>query len=187
VVSGPTPAPSDLPGFVAEGRPVPLRVRLRGLRLRLRWGRRLGLGKGAAVGRGVRLSLARGGRLALGDGAWLGDGSTVIAAGEVRIGAGTLVGPATMLAASELVAIGDGCLLGDEVMASDRALTVEDAFRPDGERPLVVRPVRVGDGARVGPRACLLAGSEVSAGAVVGPRVVVQGAALQTRVRSSSP
>jgi acetyltransferase-like isoleucine patch superfamily enzyme len=55
---------------------------------------------------------------------------------------------------------------------------VEDALRVDGERPLVVRPVRVGDGARIGPRACLLAGADVAAGAVVGPRVVVDGAVV---------
>ena len=100
----------------------------------------------------------------------------MVAGGEVRIGAGTLVGPGSVLSASELVSIGDGCLLGDEVMVSDRALTVEDAARADGERPVVVRPVVVEDGARVGPRACLLAGSRVCAGAVVGPREVVEGA-----------
>jgi acetyltransferase-like isoleucine patch superfamily enzyme len=170
------PSPSDLPSFLIHGTRPPLRFRLRVLRLRLRWGRRLGLGKGAFVGRGVRLRLPPGGRLVLGDWAWLGDRSTVLAYGEVRIGARTLVGPESVLAASELVAIGDRCLLGDEVMVSDRALTVEDAMRPDGSRPLVVRPVRVGDGARIGPRACLLAGSCVGAGAVVGPREVVQGA-----------
>ncbi|MGH2822972.1 MAG: acyltransferase [Thermoleophilaceae bacterium] len=181
VVSGPTPAPSDLPSFLVEGGHAPLRLRARRVVLRLRWGRRLGLGKRAFVGAGVRLSLARGARLTLGEGAWLGDRSTVRATGEVRIGAGTLVGPETVLAATELVAIGNGCLLGDEVMASDRALTVEDAMRPDGERPLVVRAVLVGDGARIGPRACLLAGSDVAAGAVVGPRVVVQGAIQRRR------
>ena len=45
------PAPSDLPEFVAEGGLAPLRVRLRVVRLRLRWGRRVELGKGAFVGR----------------------------------------------------------------------------------------------------------------------------------------
>jgi acetyltransferase-like isoleucine patch superfamily enzyme len=169
------PAPSDLPGFLAEGGRVPLRFRLRVLRLRLRWGRRLGLGKGAFVGRGVRLRLSRGGRLVLGSGAWLGDRCTVVAGGEVRIGAGSLIGPESVLSAAESVSIGERCLLGDEVMVSDRALTVEDAARADGERPVVVRPVVVGDGARVGPRACLLAGSRVGAGAVVGPREVVAG------------
>jgi acetyltransferase-like isoleucine patch superfamily enzyme len=169
------PGPSGLPGFLAEGGRVPLRFRLRVVGLRLRWGGRIELGQGAAVGRGVRLRLSRDGRLVLGSGAWLGDRCTVVAGGEVRVGAGTLVGPESVLSASELVSIGDRCLLGDEVMASDRALTVEDAARADGERPVVVRPVVVEDGARVGPRACLLAGSRVGAGAVVGPREVVEG------------
>jgi acetyltransferase-like isoleucine patch superfamily enzyme len=175
-VSGPTPAPSDLPEFLAAGGRAPLRLRLRAVRLRLRWGRRLELAKGAFVGKHVRLHLDRAGRLVLGEGAWLGDRSTVQAGGEVRIGAGTLVGPGSVLAARELVSIGAGCLLGDEAMASDSALTVKDAWRADGSRPVVVRPVEVGDGARVGPRACLLAGSVVGPGAVVGPREVVVGA-----------
>jgi acetyltransferase-like isoleucine patch superfamily enzyme len=176
MASRPTPAPSDLPSFVGEGGPVPLPARLRVVRLRLRWGRRLGLGKGAFVGRGVRLRLGRGARLELGPGAWLGDRSIVHARGEVRIGAGSLVGPGSVLSAAQSVSIGERCLLGDEVMVSDRALTAEDALRPDGSRPVVVRPVSIGDGARVGPRACLLAGSRVAAGAVVGPREVVDGA-----------
>jgi len=180
-VSGPAPAPSDLPGFLVAGGRAPLRLRLRGVRLRLRWGRRLELARGAFVGTDVRLHLDRGARLVLGEGAWLGDRSTVRAGGEVRIGAGTLIGPESVLAARELVSIGANCLLGDEAMASDCALTVEDAQRPDGERPLTVRPVRVGDGARIGPRACLLAGAEVAPGAVVGPREVVGGAVERQR------
>jgi acetyltransferase-like isoleucine patch superfamily enzyme len=176
-----TPAPSDLPAFVLSGGRPPLRFRLRVVRLRLRWGRRLGLGRGAFVGRGVRLRLRGRGRLVLGAGAWLGDRCTVVAVGEVRIGAGTLVGPESVLNAAQSVSIGERCLLGDEVMVSDRALTVEDATRAEGERPVVVRPVVVGDGARVGPRACLLAGSRVGAGAVVGPREVVVGAVERRR------
>ena len=174
MAAGPNPAPSDLPAWFSDGRRVPLRFRFRVLRLRLRWGRRIELGKGAVVGRGVRLRLARGGRLVLGSGAWLGDRSTVVASGEVRIGSGSLVGPESVLSAAQSVSIGSGCLLGDEVMVSDRALTAEDALR--GERSEVVLPVVVEDGARVGPRACLLAGARVGPGAVVGPREVVPGA-----------
>jgi len=169
-----TPAPSDLPAWFSAGRRVPLRVLLRVLRLRLRWGRRLELGKGAVVGRGVRLRLGSDGRLVLGSGAWLGDRCTVVAAGEVRIGAGSLVGPESVLSAAQSISVGERCLLGDEVMVSDRALTAEDALR--GSRSVAVRPVVVGDGARVRPRACLLAGSCVGAGCVVGPREVVVGA-----------
>jgi len=169
-----TPAPSDLPAWFSAGRRPPVLVFLRVLRLRLRWGRGLELGKGAAVGRGVRLRLAGGGRLVLGSGVWLGDGSTVVASGEVVIGAGSLVGPESVLSAAQSIEIGERCLLGDEVMVSDRALTAEDALR--GSRSEVVRPVVVEDGARVGPRACLLAGARVGASAVVGPREVVGGA-----------
>jgi acetyltransferase-like isoleucine patch superfamily enzyme len=107
----------------------------------------------------------------LGPGVWLGDRSTVVASGSVRIGAGSLVGPESVLSAAQSVSVGERCLLGDEVMVSDCALTAGDALR--GERTAVVRPVVVEDGARVGPRACLLAGSHVPAGSVVGAREVV--------------
>jgi acetyltransferase-like isoleucine patch superfamily enzyme len=178
----PTPPPSDLPA-----RPSPAAAARRAW-LRVRWGRRLVLGRRAHLGRGVRLRLDRGGgRLVLGDGAWLGERSVVRAGGEVRIGSRTVVGPESVLAAAELVSIGEDCLLGDEVMLSDTALTVEDAARPDGERPLVVRPVRVGDRARIGPRACLLAGASVGAGAVVGPRALVDGPVDEGAVASGVP
>ena len=95
----------------------------------------------------------------------------MVASGEVRIGSGSLVGPESVLSAARSISIGERCLLGDEVMVSDRALTAEDALR--GVRSAVVRPVVVGDAARVGPRACLLAGAQLPAGAVVGPREVV--------------
>jgi acetyltransferase-like isoleucine patch superfamily enzyme len=168
---GATPAPSDLPSFMLSGGRVPLRFRVRVLRLRLLHRQRVELGKGAVVGRGVRLRFRGDGRLVLGPGAWLGDRCTVVAGGSVVIGAGSLVGPESVLSAAQSVCVGERCLLGDEVMISDRALTVEDALGP--ARPVVVRPVVVGDGARVGPRACLLAGAHVRAGAVVGPREVV--------------
>jgi acetyltransferase-like isoleucine patch superfamily enzyme len=116
----------------------------------------------------------------LGSGVWLGDRSTVVASGEVRIGSGSLVGPESVLSAAQSISVGSGCLLGDEVMVSDCALTAEDALR--GERSPVVRPVVVEDGARVGPRACLLAGAHVGAGAVVGPREVVPDRKLTTLV-----
>jgi acetyltransferase-like isoleucine patch superfamily enzyme len=183
----PTPAPSDVPDFLVSGGRAPLRLVLRRARLRLRFGRGLELGRRAFVGKGVRLRLERGGRLVLGAGAWLGDRSTVRASGEVRIGAGTLVGPESVLAADELVAIGDACLLGDEVMLNDAALTVEDAARPDGRRPLTVRPVLVGDRVRIGPRACLLAGASVGSDTVVGPRAVVNGPVAEGAVVGGVP
>jgi acetyltransferase-like isoleucine patch superfamily enzyme len=109
----------------------------------------------------------------LGPGVWLGDRCTVVASGSVSVGAGSVVGPESVLSAAQSVSIGERCLLGDEVMVSDCALTAEDALR--GSRTAVVRPVVVEDGARVGPRACLLAGARVGASAVVGPREVVGG------------
>ena len=166
---------------------TPLRQAARRALLRLRWGGRLELGRGACVGRGVRLELDRGARLVLGEGARLGDRSSVRASGEVRIGTGTLIGRRSVLAANELVSIGESCLLGDETMLSDTALTVEDAARPGGERAVTVLPVRVGDRVRVGPRACLLAGASVGEGAIIGPRAVVDGPVAEGAVVGGVP
>jgi acetyltransferase-like isoleucine patch superfamily enzyme len=151
-------APTDVPAFRLEGRPPTLSeslpLELRRAWLRLRWGRRLELGPGAYVGPGVRFELAREAHVTLGRGAWLGARATVRARGPVSFGAGTLVGPGSSIVAERGVEVGDGCILGDEVMLND---------------------ARVGDAARIGARACLLAGADVGPESMVLARSVVQG------------
>jgi acetyltransferase-like isoleucine patch superfamily enzyme len=155
--------------------------------LRLRWGHRIEFDSGAFVGHGVRLELEGGARLALGSGVWLGGRSRVRAGGAVRFGRGTLVGPGCAVVASREVTVGEGCILGDEVMLSDTRMRYDDLERPTRCQPAMAVPLRVHDGARIGPRACLLAGAEVGEGSVVGARVVVEGHVPAGAVFSSVP
>jgi acetyltransferase-like isoleucine patch superfamily enzyme len=111
------------------------------------------------IGRGVRLVGRRaaielraheGGEISIGDGAVIEDGTSIEATGSVRIGAGARIGPF--------------CKIVDNHFHH----TVGDRFqRPD---PI---PVVVGEGAIIGVRAVLLPGSEVGAGARVGPAQVL--------------
>jgi len=187
----PGTSPSDLPAFLVEGRRPSLRELLpfvvRRSWLRLRWGRRIELGSGVLVGPRVRLELERGARLALGSGVWLGGRTRVRARGVVRFGHGTLVGPGCAVVASREVAVGEGCSLGDEVMLSDTRVSYEDAERPTRLQPAIAVPVRVHDRARIGHRACLLAGAEVGEGSAVGARVVVEGRVPAGAVFSGVP
>jgi acetyltransferase-like isoleucine patch superfamily enzyme len=186
------PAPTDLPAFLAAEAPrgalaalraarrhgTPMRTAAallaRRARLRMRWRGRLELGPGAFVGQGVLFEIAPGARLALGPGAWLGGGSRIrVHGGSVTIGEGALLGRGVAIAAQREIEIGARCLLSDGVMLTDLRVTHEDVERPIREQPLEVAPVRVHDGAKVGPHACLLAGAEIGEGAIVGPRAVV--------------
>jgi acetyltransferase-like isoleucine patch superfamily enzyme len=111
------------------------------------------------IGRGVRLVGRRapielraheGGEIVIGDGALIEDGTSIEATRSVRIGAGARIGAF--------------CKIVDNHFHH----TVGDRF----ERPEPVS-VTIGDGAVIGVRAVLLPGSEVGAGARVGPAQVL--------------
>ena len=171
------PRPSDVPDFMVEARRPRLReavpLRARRAWLRLRYGRRLSVGRGAYFGPGQRLELRPGARLELEAGAWLGAGSRIRATGVVRFGERTFVGRGCAVVATREVCVGAGCVLADEVMLSDTSLTADDVEDPACEQPPIVAPVRVADGARIGPRACLLAGASLGDQAVLGARAVL--------------
>jgi serine acetyltransferase len=188
----PVPAPTDLPIFLAAEAPrgafatlsaarrhgTPLRTALallaRRARLRLRWRGRLELGPGAFVGPGVLLELAPGTKLVLGPGTWLGGASRIrVHGGSMRVGEGSLLGRQLAVAAHREVAIGARCLLSDGVSITDARQPHPDVERPIREQPLEIVPVRILDGAKIGPHASLLAGAEIGEGAIVGPRAVV--------------
>jgi acetyltransferase-like isoleucine patch superfamily enzyme len=188
----PVPAPTDLPAFLAAEAPrgalatlraarrhgTPLRTAaallLRRARLRARWRGRLDLGPAAYQGSGVLLEIAPGARLELGAGTWLGGGSRIrVHGGTVRVGQGSLLGRGLAIAAHREIEVGARCLLSDGVNITDARQPHADVERPIREQPLEIVPVRVLDGAKVGPHASLLAGAEIGAAAVVGPRAVV--------------
>lgn len=133
------------------------------------------VGDGVAIGRGVRFDLADGASLSIGDGVQLGDGCRFhLAAGAVAaIGAGSVLGERCALTVHSSATIGSGCVLGDEVVLLDVAPVATDPERPVREQGTTATPIAIGDGARIGPSAVLLAGAAIPAGASVGAHATV--------------
>ena len=159
------------------------RDRLAGLRLarlRLAARGRLEVRGRVAVERGARVAVARGGRVVLGDGCLLGAGCRIEAAGGVvELGAGTRLGARAVVVAREWVEIGAGAGIGEWALVCDTEPTFADPERPTRLQPLHVAAVRIGERARVGAHATILAGTSVPPGAVVG--------SYATRSSSASP
>jgi acetyltransferase-like isoleucine patch superfamily enzyme len=150
-----------------------------GSTLRLSWLRLKARGRLVArpqvrVGRGVTITAAPGARILLEDGCILGDGARIEAnAGTIRIGAAARLGERSVLVALAGIDVGAGCVVGDWALVSDAEPSFEDPERPIREQPLRAAPVTLGDGARIGPHAKVLAGAAIPPGAVVEPYAVV--------------
>jgi acetyltransferase-like isoleucine patch superfamily enzyme len=124
------------------------------------------------IERGVRVSITRGARVVLEDGCLLGEGCRIEAAGgTIRIGPDAQIGPRALLVALAGIEIGAGCVVGEWALIADHEPTYEDPERPTRLQPLHAGKVRVGDGARIGAHASLLAGATVAPGEVVGSYV----------------
>ncbi|HEV7808716.1 MAG TPA: DapH/DapD/GlmU-related protein [Solirubrobacteraceae bacterium] len=144
--------------------------------MRLRRGLSAGVRRGndVVVGRSVRLQVDAGGQIVLGDGCRIGDGTRIVVqAGRVELGAGAVLGERCTVVAHSGVTIGDGARLGDGAVIVDFDHVFEDVERPIRVQPLQSAPVTIGDGARIGLGASVLRGVRVGAGAIVGPRAVV--------------
>jgi len=124
----------------------------------------------------VRIAIAPGASVTFGDGVELGERARIEAVGGlVRIGAGTRLGERCTLASTAGIEIGSGCSIGDYVLFADSDLGFDDVETPVRLQPLRMAPIRVGDGARIGAHAAVLAGAQVANGAVVGSYAVVTG------------
>jgi len=157
---------------VIPPRRAPLRERLRLLSLRLRARGRLTVDGRPVVAAGARVSIDRGGRVRLGNGCLLGWGSRVEAAGgTIDVGAGARLGERAVVVALESVTLGRDAVLGDWALACDAGPAWTDPEAPVRSQPLRRRPLRIGDGARVGAHAAVLA--DVPDGAVIASYAVV--------------
>jgi acetyltransferase-like isoleucine patch superfamily enzyme len=142
---------------------------LRLARLRLAARGRLEVHGNPRVERGARVEVAPGARVVLEDGCLLGEGCRIEAAGgTVRIGPGAQVGARALLVALAGIDVGAGCVVGEWAMIADHEPTYEDPERPTRLQSLRAEPVRLGDGARIGAHAALLAGATIAPGEVVG-------------------
>jgi acetyltransferase-like isoleucine patch superfamily enzyme len=126
---------------------------------------RLQVARSVRAGRGARVHVAPGARVHLGDSVRLGPDSRIEAvAGVVRVGAGSAIGERAVIVAHESVEIGPRVAIGDWAALADGAPTYDDVERPVRTQPLRTAPIRVGEGAVVGPHASLGPGATVTAG-----------------------
>jgi acetyltransferase-like isoleucine patch superfamily enzyme len=151
-----------------------LRQRLRARRLNRRDG--VELAPGALIGRAVSVEVSPGARLRIGACARIGDRTRfLVRAGAVEIGEQASLGERCTIVAHAGVQIAPRATLGDEVTILDFDHRFADPELPIRVQGLTSERVSVGEGAILGPRAAVLRGARVGAGARVGPLAVVKG------------
>jgi acetyltransferase-like isoleucine patch superfamily enzyme len=149
-----------------------LLIRLAWLRLRFRG--RLQTDGLAFVGPGVKLEIRRGARLFLGRWSWIGHGSKIrVHEGEVHIGAKTVLGQECTISAYQHVSIGRECVIADRVMLIDFDHGVVDVELPIRLQGIYKRDVDVGHNVWIGYGACVLRGVRVGDNAILGTSAVV--------------
>jgi len=87
--------------------------------------------------------------------------------GVLTIGDGTILDAGVEIIAWAGVTIGQDCYLGWD------ALVMDTDLHSVGDRPLVNKPVVIGNGVRIGARAMILKGVTIGAGAVIQPGSIV--------------
>jgi acetyltransferase-like isoleucine patch superfamily enzyme len=151
---------------------VRLLIRLAWLRLRFRG--RLQTDGLAFIGPGVKLEIRRGAKLFLGRWSWIGHGCKIrVHEGEVHIGAKTVLGQECTISAYQHVSIGRECVIADRVMLIDFDHAVVDVERPIRLQGIYKRDVDVGHNVWIGYGACVLRGVRVGDNAILGTSAVV--------------
>lgn len=96
----------------------------------------------------------------------------------LRIGANCKMNDRVHISAYESVSIGDNVLMASNIFISDNSHGSygeggDPPDTPPDGRPIVTRPVAIGDNVWIGEGACVLAGVEVGSGCVIGSNAVV--------------
>lgn len=132
-------------------------------------------GRDPRVDRTARLEEWPGSEIVLGAGCAIGPRSRLVAngGGTLEVGPRARIGAGCTLVAHERLEIGEDAVLEDEVMALDFDHDIADVEVPIRRQGLLSSPVRIGAGARIGLRACVLRGVHVGAGARVLEHAVV--------------
>ena len=206
---GPATAPATLPSFVRSG-PPPLRgnvvtflrfaranrmvsigylrLVLRWLWLKLRWGDRLQTDGMCFVCPGVKFEIGRDARVVLGRWSWLGHGCKVrVHEGELTIGAKTVFGQECTISAFQHVDVGRECIIADRVMMIDFDHGMVEVERPIREQGIYKRDVEIGHNVWIGYGACVLRGVTVGDNAVIGTSSVVTADVPANAVVGGSP
>jgi acetyltransferase-like isoleucine patch superfamily enzyme len=150
------------------------RLALRWAYLRLRFRGRLETDGLCFIGPGVRLEIKRGAKLRLGRWSWIGHGTKIrVHEGIVEIGAKTVLGQECTISAFQHVSLGRECIVADRVMLIDFDHGVVEVERPIRLQGIYKRDVRVGHNNWIGYGACFLRGVTVGDNCVVGANTVV--------------
>jgi acetyltransferase-like isoleucine patch superfamily enzyme len=205
----PAQAPATLPSFV-RSEPPPLRgnlltflrfarvnhmlsigylrLALRWLWLKLRWGERLQTDGMCFVCPGVKFEIGRDARVVLGRWSWLGHGCKVrVHEGELAIGAKTVFGQECTISAFQHVSVGRECIIADRVMMIDFDHGMVEVERPIREQGIYKRDVDIGHNVWIGYGACILRGVAVGDNAVIGTSSVVTGDVPSNAVVGGAP
>ncbi len=151
-----------------------LKLAVRWLWLKLRWGRRLQTDGMCFIGPGVKFEIGRDARVVLGRWSWIGHGCKIrVHEGELIIGAKTVFGQECTISAFQHISIGRECIVADRVMMIDFDHGMVEVERPIREQGIYKRDVRIGHNAWIGYGACLLRGVTVGDNAVIGTSAVV--------------
>lgn len=129
---------------------------------------------GAGLRVGLHVSLLHPETFEFGDGVAIGDGAQLQGRfdGRFTVGDRTWIGPQCFLDARDLV-LGRHVGLGPGVRILGSEHSGNPVSAPITTTDLVIRPVRIGDGADIGTGAVLLPGVTVGEGAIVGAGAVV--------------
>ena len=95
---------------------------------------------------------------------------------KLIIGENCHIGDSVHIAAAERVTIGDSCLLASHIFISDCSHGDTRCDAPDTHpesRPLVTCPTTIGDNVWIGENVCVLMGSRIGSGCIVGANSVV--------------
>lgn len=99
---------------------------------------------------------------------------------KITIGKNCKIGDYVHIAAGEKVSIGDNCLFASKIYISDIShgdySSMETASNPNippDERPLITKPVSIGNNVWLGENVCILPGVSIGNGCVIGANAVV--------------
>lgn len=96
---------------------------------------------------------------------------------KLRIGKNCKIGDGVHMAASESVTIGDDCLMASYIYISDtnHGSNEDPSKIPPDERPLTSCPVVIGNNVWIGEGVCVLPGSKIGDGCIIGAHSIVKG------------
>lgn len=141
------------------------------------------------LGRRARLEARRGyGRMVLGRWIHVGDDCRIRChEGTIAIGDKVVLGRDVTVNAYLDIEIGAASLIADSAFITDFDHRAETRDVPVKDQGLVKSPVRIGPDTWIGLRACVLRGSQVGQGAVVGAGSVVRGQVPAWSVVAGAP